>query len=173
VARAPIGDPDGSGLAIAVVVSRFNERITDRLLEGCVRELRRLGVADGAVDVFRVPGAFELPQAAARCADAAGHDAVICLGAVIRGETSHYDHVADCASAGVAAVARAARIPVIFGVLTTEDEAQALARSGGERGHHGEYAARAAVEMARLLPRIDEAAATQRRRRPGVASDEG
>jgi 6,7-dimethyl-8-ribityllumazine synthase len=121
-------------------------------------------VRDEDIDVFRVPGAFELPTAAARILDGGIHDALICLGCVIRGETSHYDHVAENAAAGIAALARESPVPVIFGVLTTEDEAQAEARSGGGKAHHGEYAARAAVEMARLLERVDE--------RVGAGADE-
>jgi 6,7-dimethyl-8-ribityllumazine synthase len=150
------GELDGDGLRIAVIVARFNLPFTERLLDGCASQLVRLGVRGEDIDVFWVPGAFELPQVAARLVDGGVHDAIVCIGCVIRGETSHYDHVAENAAAGIAAVAREAPVPVIFGVLTTEDETQAEARSGGGRTHHGEYAARAAVEMARLLERVDD-----------------
>jgi len=150
------GEQDGADLSIAVVVSRFNGAITERLLDGCVDELVRLGVPDEEIDVLWVPGAFELPQVAARLVDEDDHHAVICLGCVIRGETTHYDHVAETAASGIAEVARDADIPVIFGVLTTENREQAEARSGGSKSHHGEYAARAAVEMVRLLEQVIE-----------------
>ncbi len=149
------GGRDGADLSVAVIVSRFNETISERLLDGCVDELIRLGVDDEEIDVLWVPGAFELAQTAEHCVESGDYGAIICLGSVIRGETSHYDHVAQCAAEGIATVAREATIPVIFGVLTTEDVAQAEARSGGVKCHHGEYAARAAVEMARLLDQID------------------
>ena len=96
------GEVDGSDLSIAVIVSRFNGDISERLLDSCVDELVRLGVSDGEIDVLWVPGAFELPQVAARLVEEDDHHAVICLGCVIRGETSHYDHVAESAAAGIA-----------------------------------------------------------------------
>jgi 6,7-dimethyl-8-ribityllumazine synthase len=151
------GEHDGSELSVAVVVSRFNETITERLLDGCVDELARLGVEDDEIDVFWVPGAFELAQTAEHCVESGDYEAVICLGCVIRGETSHYDHVAKTAATEIATVAREALIPVIFGVLTTENSEQAEARSGGSKCDHGEFAARAAVEMASLLDQISDA----------------
>lgn len=150
------GELEGSDISVAVVVSRFNEEICGRLLDGCVDELVRLGVSDSDIDVLWVPGAFELPQVAAQCLDEDGYDAVVCLGCVIRGETAHFEYVANAAASGIAELARGSETPVLFGVLTTEDRAQAEARSGGAKGNHGEYVARAAVEMVRLLEQIGD-----------------
>ena len=141
---------DGAGLRVAVVVARFNSHITLRLLDGTRRGLSACGVADAAVSVTWVPGAFEVPLAAR--ALAAGADAVICLGCVIRGETAHFEHVAGQAAAGIMRVGLDTGKPVIFGVLTTENVDQALARSMPQPGAHnvGFEAAEAAVEMVRV-----------------------
>jgi 6,7-dimethyl-8-ribityllumazine synthase len=145
------GRPVGEGRRIAIVVARFHEHVTARLLEGALAGLRSHGVGDGAVDVAWVPGAFEIPLVADRMASSNAYDAVICLGAVVRGETAHFDLVAGEAARGIAAVARETGIPVIFEVLATETLGQAEARAGGDRGNRGWDAAEAALEMADLL----------------------
>jgi len=145
------GRPVREGRRIAIVVSRFHEHVTSRLLEGAIAGLRHHGVADDAVDVAWVPGAFEIPLVAQRFASTNAYDAVICLGAVVRGETAHFDLVAGEAARGIAAVARETGIPVIFEVLATETLAQAEARAGGDRGNRGWDAAGSALEMADLL----------------------
>jgi 6,7-dimethyl-8-ribityllumazine synthase len=141
---------DGSGLQVGVVCGRFNDRITLRLLEGVERGLKEVGVADDDVVIEWVPGSFEIPYASLLLAQS-GFDAVICLGAVIRGETSHYDFVAGECARGIQDVQLGTGVPVIFGVLTTENDEQAFARSEGPGGHNvGEDCARTAVEMATL-----------------------
>jgi 6,7-dimethyl-8-ribityllumazine synthase len=124
----PTPAPEGR---FAVVVARFNEDVTTRLLEGCLKALSDRGVADDRVEVAHVPGSFEIPTVAKLLAESGRFAAVICLGAVIRGETPHFDYVAGECAAGVAAVGRETGVPCIFGVLTTETHAQALARAGG------------------------------------------
>jgi 6,7-dimethyl-8-ribityllumazine synthase len=148
------GRPDGVGRRVAIVVSRFHEPITSRLLEGAVAGLRRRGVREEAVDVAWVPGAFEIPLVASHMAGTGSYDAVICLGAVVRGETAHFDLVAAQAARGAADVARATGIPVIFEVLATETLAQAEARAGGTHGNRGWDAAETALTMADLLDRL-------------------
>jgi 6,7-dimethyl-8-ribityllumazine synthase len=148
------GTPVGEGRRVAIVVARFHEHVTARLLEGALAGLRTHGVADDAVDVAWVPGAFEIPLAATRMAATGSYDAVICLGAVVRGETAHFDLVAAEAARGAASAARETGIPVIFEVLATETLAQAEARAGGAHGNRGWDAAEAALEMADLLDRL-------------------
>ena len=148
------GEPDGAGRRVAIVVSRFHEAITSRLLDGALAGLRRRGVRDDAVDVAWVPGAFEIPLVASRMAGTGAYDAVICLGAVVRGETAHFDLVAGEAARGAADVARATGIPVIFEILATETIAQAEARAGGAHGNRGWDAAETALTMADLLDRL-------------------
>lgn len=143
---------------IAIVVSRFNQFITQRLWEGTVARLTEKGVSMDQIATFWVPGAVEIPLIAQRLADTEQYDAIIALGAVIRGETSHYHCVCEQVSQGCQRVALDNDIPVIFGVLTTEDESQALARCGGEQGHKGQDAADAVLEMIKLLQTIDETA---------------
>ena len=145
----------GAGLRIGIVRARWNPHIIERLADGVRRGLAELGVAaDDVVDVS-VPGSFELPMGARVVALSGQVDAVICLGSVIRGETSHYDLVAGESAAGIQQVQLSTGVPVAFGVLTTEDEAQALARSEGPGGHNvGADAAMVAVEMARLAARF-------------------
>ena len=143
---------DGSGLHVGVLCARFNDRITQRLLDGALRGLHAGGVRDDDVTVSWVPGAFELPLAAQAHAQHGGYDAVICLGAVIRGETTHYDLVAGEAARGIARVQLDTGVPVMFGVLTTENVEQALARSEDAGGHNvGEECGLGAVEMVGLL----------------------
>ena len=141
----------GDGLRVGVVVARFNELITSRLLEGAKSGLTRHGVADGDVTVVHVPGSFEIPVAARALAESGGYDALICLGAVIRGETDHYMHIARQAAKGISDVSLSTGVPVAFGVLTTETVAQAMERSGGSKGNAGHSAALVAIEMANLL----------------------
>lgn len=141
----------GEGLRFAVVISRFNEFITGKLLEGARDALRRHGVADGDVDVAWVPGSFEIPLVAKRLAESGRYDAVICLGAVIRGATPHFDYVASEVAKGVAAVGLTTGVPTIFGVLTTDTIEQAIERAGTKAGNKGFAAAVAAIEMANLL----------------------
>ncbi len=140
----------GRGLRIGVVVSRFNDRITSRLLQGAFEALEASGVRAADLAVAFVPGAFELPFAARRLAAAGRHDAVVCLGAVVRGGTPHFDYVAGEAARGIARASEETGVPVIFGVLTTDNARQALERSGGRRGNRGADAARAAIEMAHV-----------------------
>jgi 6,7-dimethyl-8-ribityllumazine synthase len=144
----------GTSHRVAVLVSRFNEIVTRRLLDGAREALAAGGIADSAVDVLWVPGAFELPIAAEQAAASGAYRAIVALGCVIRGETAHFEYVAGEAARGLAQVARDHRIAVGFGVLTTEDEAQALARAGGAAGNKGSEAARAALETAETLDRL-------------------
>lgn len=153
-ADAPSG-LDGAGLRIGVVRARWNAHIVDRLAAGVGRGLASLQVDPADVVDVSVPGSFELPMAARVLATSGRVDAVICLGSVIRGETSHYDLVAGEAAAGIQQVQLTTGVPVAFGILTTEDETQALARSEPAGGHNvGEDAAVVAVEMARLAQRF-------------------
>lgn len=133
--------------SFAIVVSRFNETITAKLKSGALQRLQELGFTDHQVQVIDVPGAVEIPYAAQVLAKSKKFDAIICLGAVIRGETSHYDYVCDQVSQGCQRVMLEQECPVIFGVLTTENEAQAEARAGGAHGHKGRDAADCALEM--------------------------
>ena len=149
------GEADGAGLRVGVVVARFNEIVTTALLDGAVQALAQAGVADDDVTVVWVPGAFEIPTVARRLT-LAGIDAVVCLGAVIRGETAHFDLVANEAARGIADVARETGVPCIFEVLATEDLGQAQARAGGAHGNKGWEAAMAALEMARVLRELPE-----------------
>lgn len=144
------GTLDGRGRRVAVLVARFNADVTDRLLQGARACLAEHGVADADVDVFRVPGAWELPQAAARTVELGRHDAVVALGCVVRGETPHFDYVCSEASRGLGAVARSSPVPVLFGVLTTDTREQALARAGEGADNKGFEAALAALQMCAL-----------------------
>jgi 6,7-dimethyl-8-ribityllumazine synthase len=148
------GSLDGTSLRIAVLTARFNDFITDRLQAGALDCLKRHGVAEDAVDTVAVPGAFELPLAALTLAETGRYHAVICLGAVIRGDTTHYDYVCNEAAKGIAAAGLKTGIPVIFGVVTTENTEQAISRAGGKSGNKGWDAAMTALEMANLLPHI-------------------
>ena len=145
---------NGEGLRIGVVAARFNEVITRQLLAGAVDTLTRHGVRDDDILVVWVPGAYELPLVAQTLAKTGTHDAVICLGAVIRGETGHYDMVARNASGGIGSVALETGVPVIFGVLTTENMEQSINRAGGKSGNLGSTAAAAAIETTRLVQAI-------------------
>lgn len=148
------GQLNGTGLRVAIVVARFNEFITKQLLEGALSALTRHGVDEASISVAWVPGSFEIPVTAKRFAESGEVDAVICLGAVIRGATSHYDHVAAGATSGIASASVETGIPVIFGVLTCETVEQAIDRAGAKQGNKGFDAAVAAIEMADLLRQL-------------------
>jgi 6,7-dimethyl-8-ribityllumazine synthase len=143
-----------SGVRVGVVAARFNVALVDELLSGCLRRLKELGLPEDGIDVRRVPGAYELPLAAQAMARTGAVSAVICLGAVVRGDTPHFEYVAGEAARGIQQVALIEHLPVIFGVLTTNTEQQAWDRAGGKHGHAGERAADAAVEMIVLLKQI-------------------
>jgi 6,7-dimethyl-8-ribityllumazine synthase len=150
------GSIDGRGRAIAIAASRFNRLVTDPLVAGAIEELRRHGVPEDQVDLAWVPGAFELPLVAERLAASGRYAAVVAIGAVVRGATPHFDHVAGQAAAGLAAVTRSTGVPVAFGVLTCDTMEQALDRAGGKAGNKGAEAALCALEMAGLLEAIDK-----------------
>lgn len=139
---------------VGVVAARFNAPIVDELLAGCQRRLKELGLDEGRIEVYRVPGAFELPVAAQALAKTGRISAVICLGCVVRGDTPHFDYVAGEAARGITQAALNTGVPVIFGVLTTNTEQQARDRAGGAHGHAGERAADAAAEMVGVLAGI-------------------
>ncbi|KPB03188.1 6,7-dimethyl-8-ribityllumazine synthase [Sutcliffiella horikoshii] len=145
------GNLVGTGLKVGIVVGRFNEFITSKLLGGAQDALKRHGVEEDQVDVAWVPGAFEIPLVAKRMADSGKYDAVITLGTVIRGSTPHFDYVCNEAAKGVSQASMQSGIPVIFGVLTTETIEQAIERAGTKAGNKGWEAAAAAIEMANLL----------------------
>jgi 6,7-dimethyl-8-ribityllumazine synthase len=148
------GHIQGAGLKVALVASRFNFAITQQLISGATDELVRHGANADAIDTYLVPGAFDIPAVAARVANKGSHDAIICLGAVIRGATPHFDYVAAEAAKGIAAVAQTARCPVVFGVLTCDTMDQAWERAGGKAGNKGADAARAALELTGLYKRL-------------------
>ena len=137
-----------------IVISRFNEFIGSKLLSGAIDELKRHGVAEENIDVVWTPGAFEIPLIAKRCAKSKKYNAIITLGAIIKGSTSHYDYVCAELSKGIAQVGLETEVPVLFGVLTTENIEQAIERAGTKAGNKGSDAAKAAIEMANLLKEI-------------------
>ena len=147
-------DMNGNGLKIAIVSARFNEVVTRQLMLGAVETLDRYGVDDDDISIAWVPGSFELPVVAKALAESGKYDAIICLGAVIRGETDHYNMVANQSASGIASVGRETGVPTIFGVLTTENMDQAINRSGGKSGNLGSNSAIAAVETALLIKSI-------------------
>jgi 6,7-dimethyl-8-ribityllumazine synthase len=140
-----------TGLKFAIVISRFNELITNSLLDGCVNALRRHGAETSALEIYWCPGAFEIPFVAKQAAVSGRFDAVICLGAVIRGATAHFDYVAGQNASGIAAISQETGVPTIYGVLTTETIEQAVERAGTKAGNKGADAAVAAIEMVNLL----------------------
>jgi 6,7-dimethyl-8-ribityllumazine synthase len=148
------GRLDATGMRVAIVASRFNDTITNRLLEGALDCLRRHGADDAGITVAWVPGAFELAVTAKRLAESGEYDALVCLGAVIRGATPHFDHVAGQAATGIARTALDTGVPVIFGVLTTDTIEQAVERSGTKAGNKGFEAAMGAIEMVDLLRQL-------------------
>ena len=144
------GELDGAGLRIGIVVAKFNDFFTSKLQDGAMAALTKHGVRDDDITIVSVPGAFEIPLVAKKMAGSGGYEAVICLGAVIRGETDHYEHVAGIANASVAT-----GVPVIFGILTTDTIDQAINRSGGKAGNNGYSSGLAAIEMANLIRAMD------------------
>jgi 6,7-dimethyl-8-ribityllumazine synthase len=151
------GRLDGAGMRIALVCGRFNDLITDRLLAGATDALLRHGVDEGSITVVWAPGAFELPVVAKQLAASGECDAVVCLGAVIRGATGHYDQVANNAAAGIARASLETGVPIVFGVLTTETIEQAVERAGTKAGNKGVEAAMTAIEMVDLLRQLPKA----------------
>ena len=151
------GDLIGAGLKIGITVSRFNSFITTRLLDGALDALKRHGVNLDNVDIFWTPGSFEIPLTAKRLAESNQYDAIICIGAVIRGATPHFDFVANESAKGIAQVSFNTGIPVIYGVITTDNIEQAIERAGTKAGNKGAEAAVAAIEMANLYKQIDGA----------------
>jgi 6,7-dimethyl-8-ribityllumazine synthase len=145
------GSLSGTGLRIGIVVARFNDFISERLLSGALDTLRRHGVSEDDIDLAWVPGCFEIPLVAKRMAAGGRYDALICLGAVIRGSTPHFDYVAGSSASGVATVGLETGIPASFGILTTDNIDQAIERAGTKAGNKGADAAQTAIEMATLL----------------------
>ena len=148
------GDQSAKGLRFGVIVSRFNDFITSNLLVGTLEGFKESGVDKADLKILKVPGAFEIPQAAKKLCSTGSVDAVVCLGAVIRGETSHFDYICAEASRGIGQVGLEFNIPVLFGVLTTENLEQAIARSGSGSSNKGRETALAAVEMATLYKKL-------------------
>ena len=148
------GTLSATGKTFGIVAARFNGFVVKSLLEGALEAVRRHGGDVGSVDVAWVPGSYEIPLAAKKMADTNRYDAVICLGAVIRGSTAHFDYVAGAAAGGISSAMMETGVPVIFGVLTTETIEQAIERAGTKMGNHGFEAAVSAMEMADLMPRI-------------------
>lgn len=148
------GDLSAEPYRFGVVVSRFNEFITSRLRDAALDCLRRHGAKDRAVSIFYCPGAFEIPQIAQQLALSGKYDAIICLGCIIRGETPHFEYIANAVSTGISRVALETRMPVVFGVLTTESLEQAIERAGAKGGNKGWDAAMAAIELADLRRKI-------------------
>jgi 6,7-dimethyl-8-ribityllumazine synthase len=148
------GELQAKGLKFAVIVSRFNDFITGRLLEGAADALMRHGAKEEDIDVIKVPGAFEIPLAAKKAASKGSYNAVICLGTVIRGATPHFDYVAAEVSKGVASVSLETGVPIAFGVITSDTIEQAVERAGTKSGNKGFDAAMTAIEMAQVLKKI-------------------
>ncbi len=150
------GDLTAKGLKFGIVAARFNDFITARLLDGAMDALTRHGAAEGDIEVIKVPGSFEIPLAARVLAQSKKYDALICLGAVIRGATPHFEYVSAEVSKGVASVSMESGLPVIFGVLTTDTIEQAIERAGTKSGNKGWDAALSAIEMANLMRQIPQ-----------------
>jgi len=150
------GQFSAGGFSFAIVVSRFNEFITSKLLDGALDALTRHGAEPESIDVVKVPGAFEIPVTAKRLASSHRYDAIICLGTVIRGATPHFDYVAGEAARGIAAAALETEVPVIFGIITAETIEQAVERAGTKLGNRGFEAALTAIEMAHLFAQLDK-----------------
>lgn len=144
------GRLNAEGFRFAIVASRWNDFITARLVDGAVNALQRLGVADDAVEVYRVPGAFEIPLFARKIAESGKFDAIVCLGTIIRGQTPHFDYVAGEVAKGIAQVGTTTGVPVLFGIVTADNLEQAIDRAGAKLGNKGFEAALAAVELVNL-----------------------
>lgn len=149
------GELQASDLKFVIVASRFNDFVVDRLVKGAIEALRRHGASDAQIELVRVPGAFEMPPVIRKLALSRRYDAIVALGAVVRGDTPHFDYVAGECASGVARVASDTGIPVGFGVLTVDTVEQAIDRAGGKSGNKGCEAALAALELANLLRRLD------------------
>ncbi len=149
------GQLSAEGFKFGIIVSRFNDFISSRLVEGAMDALLRHGATEEQVSVIKVPGAFEIPLTAKKLAESGRYDAVICLGAVIRGSTPHFDYVAAEVSKGIASVSLESRIPVTFGVLTTDNLEQAIERAGSKSGNKGYDGAMAAIEMVNLFKELE------------------
>ena len=149
------GELSARDIRVACVVARFNDFVVDALLRGALDTLRRHGVGDKQIDIIRVPGAFEIPMVARKLAASRRYDALIALGAVIRGQTPHFDYVAGECASGIARIAQEHALPIAFGVLTTETVEQAMDRAGGKAGNKGADAALTAIEMVNLLRKLD------------------
>lgn len=167
------GGLSAQGLRFAVVASRFNDFIVERLATGAVDALTRSGAAAEAIDLVRVPGAFEIPLAARELARSGRYDAIVCVGCVIRGATPHFEYVAGEMASGIAAVARETGVPIGFGVLTTETVDQAIERAGTKAGNKGFEAAMTAVEMANLVRTLRETGAAAPPLRPASSAPRG
>jgi 6,7-dimethyl-8-ribityllumazine synthase len=150
------GSQDASGLRFGIVVSKFNKFVTSRLLSSCAQVLEKAGAKEDDVEVVRVPGAFEIPLAARALAGSGRFDAVICLGAIIRGDTAHFNYISAETSRGIMQAGLDANVPVIFGVLTTETVAQAIERADPEKFNRGGEAAKTAIEMATVMKMLKE-----------------
>ena len=148
------GSRQAHGMRFAVVVSKYNDFVTDRLQAGALAALAAAGVAAGDITVVRVPGAFEIPLAAQHAAESARFDAVVCLGCLIRGETPHFEYISSAVSLGLTTAAAATGVPMAFGVLTTNSVEEALARAGEGTGNKGQEAAIAAIEMAEVVAQL-------------------
>ena len=159
------GNFNGRGLRFGLVASRFNDFIVKHLVEGAQEGLRKCGVGEGDVDLVRVPGAMEIPAAAKQLAETGAYDAIVCLGCVIRGGTSHYDLVCGEAAKGISQVGIQTGVPTIFAVVTAESIEQAIERSGAKMGNKGYEGALAAVEMATLAAQLGKSAVSRRGRR--------
>lgn len=149
------GNHDVGDLRIAIIAARFNESVVDNLIQGALETLERHGASKGQIDLVRVPGAFEIPVAARKLAELRRHDAIIALGAVIRGDTAHFEYVAGECARGLGRVGTETGIPIAFGVLTTNTEEQAIERADPAAGNKGGEAALTAIEMANLLRRLE------------------
>ena len=149
------GQLSAEGFKFGIIVSRFNDFISSRLVEGAMDALLRHGATEEQVSVIKVPGAFEIPLTAKKLAESGRYDAVICLGAVIRGSTPHFDYVAAEVSKGIASVSLESRIPITFGVLTTDNLEQAIERAGSKSGNKGYDGAMAAIEMVNLFKELE------------------
>lgn len=148
---------NAEGKKFALVVSRFNDFITDKLVSGAIDALVRCGAKDEEIDLVKVPGSFEIPLVAKKMAEKGVYHAVVCLGAVIRGDTPHFDFVCAEVSKGIALASMETKVPVLFGIITTDTLEQAIERAGAKAGNKGWYAAMAAVEMANLIEVVDQA----------------
>jgi 6,7-dimethyl-8-ribityllumazine synthase len=158
------GELDAKGLRIGIVVSRFNSFITERLLAGALDALGRTGAGEKQIEIIRVPGSFEIPIAAKKLAATGRFDSIVCIGCILRGETSHYDYVASETSRGIQLAQMDSGVPMAFCVLTCDTLEQAIARAGLKSGNKGYDAGLAAVEMARLSRKLSKNSASARRR---------